>query len=237
MAPAKVHISIALLKVVTGMAETLWVQPFLTFHLNDIKPYTCRLTSLLDHWAIYWHYLFFVLLSKEVHTELTTHHFTSTPSVYRYVPPTRKTGDNRGEQPIINTSGISFKCQIKSKTLQLTTQCNKLWSDICKNHGFDSKLRDLFTVHSSQLPTMYVLVKTHKFSTEHLATREDILDICKLRPIISCCGSPTEKLSWICTTILSPLLKLRPNSSTACLQSSRLSSFAVSWSIARPSVL
>ena len=52
---------------------------------------------------------------------------------------------------------------------------------------------------------MYVLVKTHKFSTEHLATREDILDICKLRPIVSCCGSPTEKLSWICTTILSPL--------------------------------
>ena len=82
----------------------------------------------------------FVLLSKEVHTELTTHHITSTPSVYRYLPPTGKTGDNRGEQPIINTSRISFKRQIKSKTLQLETECNKLWSDICKNHGFDSKL-------------------------------------------------------------------------------------------------
>ena len=57
---------------------------------------------------------------------------------------------------------------------------------------------------------MYVLVKTHKFSTEHLATREDIHDICKLRPIVSCCRSPTEKLSWICTTILSPLLNFVP---------------------------
>ena len=141
-----------------------------------------------------------------MHTDLTTHHITSTPSVYRYVPPARQTGDNRGEQAIINTSEISFKRQTKSKTLQLETECNKLWSDICRNHSFDSKLRNLFTVHNSQLPTMYVLVKTHKFNTEHLATREDILDICKLRPIVSCCGSPTEKLSWICTTILSPLL-------------------------------
>ena len=167
------------------------------------------------------------MLRKEVHTELTTHHITSTSSVYRYVPPTRKTGDNRGEQPIINTSGISFKRQIKSKTLQLETEYNKLWSVICKNHGFNSKLRDLFTVHNSQLSTMYVLLKTHKFSTEHLATREDILDICKLRSIVSCCGSPSEKLSGTYYHFIAPP-QLRPKSSAACLQSSRLSSFAVS---------
>ena len=80
----------------------------------------------------------FVLHNKEVHTDLATHHITSTPSVYRYVPPTRQTGNNRGEQPIINTSEIFFKRQIKSKTLRLETECNKLWPDICKNHSFDS---------------------------------------------------------------------------------------------------
>ena len=132
-------------------------------------------------------------------------------SVYRYVHPTKQTGDNRGEQAIINTSEISFIRQIKSKTLQFETECNKLWSDICKNHGFDSKLCDLVTVHNSQLPTMYVLVKTHKFNTEHLATKKDILHICKLRSIVSCCGSPTEKFSWICTTILSPLFNFVPS--------------------------
>ena len=98
------------------------------------------------------------------------YNFQKFSSVYRYVPPTRQTGESRGEQAIINTSENSFKRQIKSKTLQLETECNKLWSDICKNHGFVPKLRDLFTVHNSQLPTMYVLVKIHKFNTEHLAT-------------------------------------------------------------------
>ena len=153
----------------------------------------------------------FVLLDKEVHTELTTNHITSSPDVYRYVPPSRQFNDDRGEQLIINTSIISFRRQIKSKTLQLESECNKLWSDICYNHNFEPRLKDLFTVHNSKLPTLYVLVKTHKFDAATVSTRDQILDTCKLRPIVSCCGSPTEKLSWICTTILSPLLNFVPS--------------------------
>ena len=26
-----------------------------------------------------------------------------------------------------------------------------------------------------------------------------------LSQVVSCCGSPTEKLAWLCTTVLSPL--------------------------------
>ena len=31
-----------------------------------------------------------------------------------------------------------------------------------------------------------------------------------MRPIVSCCSSPTEKLAWLCTYILSPLLDTIP---------------------------
>ena len=32
----------------------------------------------------------------------------------------------------------------------------------------------------------------------------------KVRPIVSCCGSPTEKLAWLVTDIISPLLREVP---------------------------
>ncbi|KAL5260782.1 hypothetical protein ACHWQZ_G010811 [Mnemiopsis leidyi] len=35
--------------------------------------------------------------------------------------------------------------------------------------------------------------------------------LCKVRPILSCCGSPTEKLAWLCTKVLSSLLDHVPS--------------------------
>ena len=58
---------------------------------------------------------------------------------------------------------------------------------------------------------MYVLTKTHKFDPSDLNSREETLERCKVRPIVSCCGSPTEKMSYVCTTILSPLLNKVPS--------------------------
>ena len=58
---------------------------------------------------------------------------------------------------------------------------------------------------------MYVLLKTHKFDTGDISYRDEILNIWKKRPIVSCCGSPTEKLSYVCTQILSPLLNFVPS--------------------------
>ena len=58
---------------------------------------------------------------------------------------------------------------------------------------------------------MYVLLKIHKFNAGDIACRDEILNICKIHHIVSCCGSPTEKLSYVCTQILSPLLKFVPS--------------------------
>ena len=58
---------------------------------------------------------------------------------------------------------------------------------------------------------MYVLLKTHKFDAGDISCRDEILNICKIRPIVSCCGSPTEKLSYVCTQILSSLLNFVPS--------------------------
>ena len=62
-----------------------------------------------------------------------------------------------------------------------------------------------------QLQQMYILIKTHKFDASQLQTPDEILGSCKVRPIVSCCGSPTEKLGYVCATILAPLLNFIPS--------------------------
>ena len=57
---------------------------------------------------------------------------------------------------------------------------------------------------------MYVLLKTHKFAVNEIQLSVDIVDKCKVRPIAACCSSPTEKLAWLCTYILTPSLDVIP---------------------------
>ena len=64
--------------------------------------------------------------------------------------------------------------------------------------------------HNTQLPTMHVLLKTHKFQVSDISSIKDIFEKCKVRPIVSCCGSSCEKLAWLCTHILSDLLNHVP---------------------------
>ena len=56
---------------------------------------------------------------------------------------------------------------------------------------------------------MYVLVKTHKKPPDWFDQHVPLNDL-KVRPIISCSGSPTERLAWLVTEILSPLLNFIP---------------------------
>ena len=58
---------------------------------------------------------------------------------------------------------------------------------------------------------MYVYPKkTHKFPPDHdLATLD--LELVKVRPIISCSGSPGEKLAWLVAQILNPILNHVPH--------------------------
>jgi len=150
----------------------------------------------------------FVVMEKSAHKELTVNHLTST-GVYSYVAPTTKYKGNI--RPIANPTPVSYSRQRKSMVKNLQDQCNSLWKRICETRHLHKNMVDLYTSRNTQLPTMYILLKTHKFDASSISVDTDITQTCKVRPIVSCCGSPTEKLAWICTQILSPLLKFVPS--------------------------
>ena len=131
--------------------------------------------------------------------------------VYQWVEPTRKHAASGELRPVKSPTTTTYKNQINSKCSSIESECNKLWRRICSNHdSIDYKCEDLFVSSYSVLPTLYTLVKTHKFPAETNFSTVDITDL-KVRPIVSCCGSPTEKLAWLVTDIISPLLKFVPS--------------------------
>ena len=129
--------------------------------------------------------------------------------VYKYVPPTRK---YQGKvQEVKKPTTTTYSRQIGAMVRNLETQANELWSTICERRKLCGGMLDFFKAHNTALPTLYVLLKTHKFETAEITSDSDILGTCKVRPIVSCCGSPTEKIAWLVTTILSPLLNEVPS--------------------------
>ena len=72
------------------------------------------------------------------------------------------------------------------------------------------KLRALLSAHHTTLPTLYVTVKTHKFTDDHVLSNM-ILNLLKVRPIVSCCNSPTENLAWITQQVINQLLAFIPS--------------------------
>ena len=150
----------------------------------------------------------FVVMERACQKELTTHHITTT-GVYTFVPPTRK--QDGVLKPIAKTTATSFNRQLKSMITTLEDKCNTLWTSICEKRNLGAEMCEFYKSHNTQLPTLYVLIKTHKFDTADITESTDISRICKVRPIVSCCGSPTEKLAWLCTKVLSSLLEHVPS--------------------------
>ena len=144
----------------------------------------------------------FVVTTKDTHKEMTLNHLQTTP-VYKYIAPTRKSNNNY--VPITNPTEVQFSEQILRKTSQLEDEANKIWKDICVKHDFDYKVWMKFNSVNCVLPCLYVNVKTHKFDVNYFLNKVNPSDI-KVRPIISCCSSPTEHLAWIVTQITSQLL-------------------------------
>ena len=110
---------------------------------------------------------------------------------------------------INNPTDLQYSRQIINKTSQLEADANKIWKDICVKHEFDFKLWMNFNSVNCTLPCLYVNVKTHKFDVNYFTNKVNPSDL-KVRPIISCCNSPTEHLSWIVTQIISQLLQFVP---------------------------
>ncbi|EYC27067.1 hypothetical protein Y032_0009g502 [Ancylostoma ceylanicum] len=61
-------------------------------------------------------------------------------------------------------------------------------------------------VNSPVVPTYYSLIKTHKIGSDVDMNTISVNDI-KTRPIISCCGGSSDRISWLLVKLLSPLLK------------------------------
>ena len=100
--------------------------------------------------------------------------------------------------------------QLVSKRLQIESECNRVWFDICILRDIGSKFANLFHSTNTTLPVLYTLTKTHKIPVDVDISTLKVTDI-KVRPIISCSGSPIEKLSILATKIITPLLKLFPS--------------------------
>ena len=129
--------------------------------------------------------------------------------MYKPVPPTRK---HLGHTRVIaNPTNMSYRRQIKSLTDRLQSKANTLWKKICSNRNLDKNVEVALLSSNTQLPTMYVLLKTHKFRVSEISSSEDVIDTCKVRPIVSCCNGPSEKLAWLVTYILTPLLQHVPS--------------------------
>ena len=66
----------------------------------------------------------------------------------------------------------------------------------------------LFPRCNPSTPVLYTLIKTHKDDVDLQSTDPNSY---KVRPIISSCGGPADKVSWLLTKFLSPLLDVIPS--------------------------
>ena len=148
----------------------------------------------------------FVVSKTSVHRSLTINHLKST-SVYKWVPPTRQY--NGEAQLVKKPTSTTYNNQIISKKSELEGLFNNMWYNICDRENRDYKTCHLLAAHYTSLPTMYTLVKTHKIPIDQNIADLELENI-KVRPIVSCSGSPEEKLAWLVAQILKPLLKHVP---------------------------
>ena len=72
---------------------------------------------------------------------------------------------------------------------------NDTWKSVCRERSISTRHERSFVSSSTRLATFRHTIKTHKAGPQ-----------LKIRPIVTCRGSPTEKISWLLKTILSPLL-------------------------------
>ena len=89
------------------------------------------------------------------------------------------------------------------------TRINKAWKSVGEECHLPMNLVQRLTTSLPSIPpTLYTLIKTHKLtdSDRHLMDPSTY----KVRPIISACGGPADKVSWLLSKILSPLLSLVP---------------------------
>ena len=93
----------------------------------------------------------------------------------------------------------------KDQTKKAEEEINEVWKYIYLKNKIDQKSAERLVSTHSVCPVIYLLTKTHKFKPVSL--RELDAEDIKVRPIISGCESPADKISWLIHKICVPLLK------------------------------
>ena len=99
--------------------------------------------------------------------------------------------------------------QLKKLAVTIQTNVNNKWSEICYKRNIPKKICEMFLAYHTVLPTARVQIKTHKHVSSEL-TNIIPTDL-KVRPIVSGCGSPYDKITWLICHILQPLMELVPS--------------------------
>ena len=91
-------------------------------------------------------------------------------------------------------------------------QCRKLndvWISVGRSAGLDEKLITRLKLDNPNCPVFYHMIKTHKLAAEDFRPMSPVTY--KIRPLISCVGGPTDRISWFLNKILSQLLPKVPS--------------------------
>ena len=106
----------------------------------------------------------FAVTSNNFQDYITQHHINSNPDVYKFVPPTRQYCGIMKE--IANPTENTFRSQIKNKVQLLEELCIDKLRELTNDKIQDWRFHKTFSTHHSSLPTMYVMLKTHKLSPD-----------------------------------------------------------------------
>ena len=150
----------------------------------------------------------FLVSTAIAYKTLTIDHIKENDNVYKFVPPTRH---RQGEiNQVKCPTEVTYRNQLNAERDSIERQCNELWKEIVEMRSIDNKFAMLFYSHNTTLPTLYTLVKTHKVPPG-VGISYKRLEELKVRPNVSCSGSPTERLATLVTRIITPLLNFIPS--------------------------
>ncbi|EYC21311.1 hypothetical protein Y032_0019g3745 [Ancylostoma ceylanicum] len=101
------------------------------------------------------------------------------------------------------TDATIYRCTTQSEFISQYKRLNHVWMTSGKAAGLSEFFLSRLKIENPNCPVFYSLIKTHKLSTldiEPLPITEY-----KIRPIVSCVGGPTDRISWFLNKIVSQL--------------------------------
>ncbi|EYC07870.1 hypothetical protein Y032_0068g178 [Ancylostoma ceylanicum] len=124
----------------------------------------------------------FVVMPQSLDREITELHLTDT-TIYR------------------RTTQNEFHSQCK--------RLNHIWMTIGKAAGLSEKFLSRLKIGNPNCPVFYSMIKKDKLSVPYIGSIP--VNDYKIRPIVSCVGGPTDRISWFLNKIVSQLLPKVPS--------------------------